>query len=1094
MGMIVRIAGTVMLLAAACGAQGAEFASALDAAELIAVVDADPIYNHRPLTVELWCRLRDKAHYNILIANETKASQTHWEVFTEPGSGRLAAYVPGNTPDHVRATEDIVDGLWHHVALTLDGDSMTLHIDGRKVAEESAQRPADLQTVAGPLHVGSLVEQILSCDGEVAAVRISSVVRDVRVPSPDLATDEHTLALWRFDRPRVGEQCPDAGAGGRAATYAAAPKTMDRIDIYALTTAEAGELHKSRQVPGGRSLAIPPPEVDLAETRRELLAALKELPLECLARAADTRDGVLVDWEEQYYRLGLRVRGEERLPAGSAEQVYDKQALVTPQDGDPAGVVLRRVGYLLRGIGELSEAPDIGPMADALQRLEEVTAEIPMEDTAARKRLFLLASALQRKIAFANPLLDFDKILFVARGNYLGSRVTGPTTTTDAYGQHFATQYYAFNSVPGGGLFAVEDFKGEPRVVDLLKDSIVERGRLAGRKLDPGAFISPDLSFDGKQIVFGYTENREHKWVWSPETTWNLFSANVDGSGLAQLTDSQCNDFDPCWLPNGRVAFISERRGGYIRCFALLHVPNYVLHSMKADGSDVFPLSYYETSEWHPSVNNDGMLVYTRWDYTDRENCLGSNFWICNPDGRDPRAPHGNYPYPWHTFADNTHGDSRSGRPYVEMSIRAVPGSHKYVMTAAPHHGEAFGALVMLDLRVPDDGHMSQLRRITPYAPFPETEFAARSQYPYGTPWPLSEDFYLCNWWENLYLLDRWGNRVLLCENELVFGQTNYDMRLIDPIPLKPRPTPPVVRTETNQGEDRDTSAPVATVSVVNVYDSELPFPEGAKIRWLRVLQNILKLNPWMGVPMVGYQNENTPRIPLGIVPVEEDGSIYFEAPVERGLIFQALDENYMAVQSMRSAAYVHPGEQLTCLGCHEHPQKATTTRGETPLALRRAPSTLEPEVGSVEPVTYYRLVKPVFERSCIPCHQEQGKGPVDMSYQALEPYAFYFAGGMSRTTMKPVHGGSRTIPGRFGARSSRLGQALLDENHRGKVSQEDYRRVVLWLDANSPRLGAYHDVELQEAGEVVWPTLDVDPTNPQGLERLQSASQTAQS
>jgi hypothetical protein len=251
----------------------------------------------------------------------------------------------------------------------------------------------------------------------------------------------------------------------------------------------------------------------------------------------------------------------------------------------------------------------------------------------------------------------------------------------------------------------------------------------------------------------------------------------------------------------------------------------------------------------------------------------------------------------------------------------------------------------------------------------------------------------------------------------------------------------------------------------------------------LRVTQNILKLNPWMGVPMIGYQNENTPRIPLGIVPVEEDGSAYFEAPVERELIFQALDEHYMAVQSMRSVAYVHPGEQLTCQGCHEHPQR-TVESSRRPLAQRRAPSRLQPEIGPIEPVSYYRTVKPVFERSCLPCHREQAKGPEDMSYEALEPYVFYFAGGMSRTTTKPLHGGSRTIPGRFGARACRMGQALLDDNHRGKVSEEDYRRVVLWLDSNSQRLGAFQDVEQQIAGELVWPTLDVDPANPQGLER----------
>ncbi|MGQ9733213.1 MAG: HzsA-related protein, partial [Candidatus Zipacnadales bacterium] len=275
-----------------------------------------------------------------------------------------------------------------------------------------------------------------------------------------------------------------------------------------------------------------------------------------------------------------------------------------------------------------------------------------------------------------------------------------------------------------------------------------------------------------------------------------------------------------------------------------------------------------------------------------------------------------------------------------------------------------------------------------------------------------------------------------------------------------------------------------ATLAVMNVYDADLPFPEGTRIKWLRVTQNILKTNPWMGIPMIGYQNENTPRIPLGIVPVEEDGSAYFEAPIERPLIFQALDENYMAVQSMRSVAYVHPGEQLTCQGCHEPTDRSVQVR-RIPLALRRPPSRLQPEVGPIEPITYYRLVKPVFERSCIPCHREQGQGPLDMSYEALEPYVFYFAGGMSRTTTKPIHGGSRTIPGRFGARNCRMGQALMNANHRGKISQEDYHRVVLWLDSNSLRLGAYEGEQRQMQGELIWPSLDVDPRNPQGLERL---------
>ena len=71
-------------------------------------------------------------------------------------------------------------------------------------------------------------------------------------------------------------------------------------------------------------------------------------------------------------------------------------------------------------------------------------------------------------------------------------------------------------------------------------------------------------------------------------------------------------------------------------------------------------------------------------------------------------------------------------------------------------------------------------------------------------------------------------------------------------------------------------------------------------------------------VSQIGFATDSPGRMPLGVVPVEADGSVYCEAPVGKALYFQLLDEQGMAVHSMRSATYVHPGEQLVCQGCHE--------------------------------------------------------------------------------------------------------------------------------------------------------------------------------
>jgi hypothetical protein len=180
---------------------------------------------------------------------------------------------------------------------------------------------------------------------------------------------------------------------------------------------------------------------------------------------------------------------------------------------------------------------------------------------------------------------------------------------------------------------------------------------------------------------------------------------------------------------------------------------------MEPDGSDVIALSFHETHEWNPSVNHDGMLVYTRWDYVDRDTDIAHHQWICYPDGRDPRAYHGNYPR-----------ERRRDRPWMEMQIRAIPGSHRYVAVAAAHHGQEFGSLVLIDTRIEDDGAMSQLTRLTPEVPFPESERRAPdipSAMVYGTPWPLSEDDYLVVYDPDaknrgIYWMDRDGNRELI--------------------------------------------------------------------------------------------------------------------------------------------------------------------------------------------------------------------------------------------------------------------------------------------------------------------------------------------
>ncbi len=762
-----------------------------------------------------------------------------------------------------------------------------------------------------------------------------------------------------------------------------------------------------------------------------------------------------------------------------APETFNRESLVLESDRDPLDIILRRTAALLKDIKKLGGAPGLSEREKRLEALRGRAEATEVSSEEARSALFGEVHALRREIAFSNPLLNFDRLLFIKRHRSTFN--------------HMCDQYYGTFTLPGGGLYVLDNPFGDNAVCrDILADSVVESGRLKGQKLDKGGFLSPDLSFDGKEVMFAYVEcegDRQHidhldhanNGHWSQGRCFHLFSVNADGTALRQLTDGTWNDFDPCYLPNGRVAFITERRGGYLRCGR--ECPSYTVYDMKPDGSDIRVLSPHENNEWHPSVDNNGMIIYTRWDYVDRHGCTAHHPWIMTPDGCDSRAMHGNF-------------SIKSKRADMEMDLRAIPGSHKIVGTAAPHHGQAYGSLIIFDPNMPDDDMMAPVRRITPDIKFPETQGGTQV---YGTPWPLSENYYLCVYDAGMrvrkgqqgsspqrgnygiYLVDAFGNKVLVYRDP--------EIACLSPIPLRPRKRPPVVTEKSQRLVDNPPKE--GTMAVMNVYDGLKPWPEGTQIKALRIYQ-IYSMSVPSGRPPheTGRRLKSAPdsvnlaRSVIGTVPVEDDGSAYFTVPAVRELFFQALDENGCAVQSMRSATWVQPGEKLTCIGCHE-PKNQAPAQAKTMSvkALQRPPSVPVPGVDGTRPFSYPRLVQPVLDKHCVTCHAknlDKGAPPLDRevvtaklprptkvyrSYDSLiHKYAFWDYGDPYRTT-----------PGQFGALASKL-YPMLKKGHKDvKLSDEEMQRIVVWLDSVSNFYGVYEKEggELQLAGEIAHPTLE---------------------
>jgi hypothetical protein len=497
---------------------------------------------------------------------------------------------------------------------------------------------------------------------------------------------------------------------------------------------------------------------------------------------------------------------------------------------------------------------------------------------------------------------------------------------------------------------------------------------------------------------------------------------------------------------------------------------------MDACGGNIRTLSFHETNEWHPAVLADGRIAYSRWDYVDRSAAHYHGLWVSNPDGTNPSILFGNYTQRVNAF----------------FQPRAIPGSRRIAFIAGAHHADVGGSLVLLDpdrVRLdPATGEdcLESLEVLTPEVCFPEVP-CERPCWPssyFHSPWPLSEDYYLVAFshralpgmgpnvnddnYTGLYYFDRFGNL------ELLYADAEFSCMY--PIPLEPRPRPPVVASnlDAQLGDEGE-------FVLADVRASLFPLPASRPIEQLRIFQILPKTgNHVANQPRIGYANAESARMLLGTVPVEADGSAYFRAPARKPLYFQAVDETGHAVQSMRSVTYLQPGERQSCVGCHEPPGTASAPRSHL-LALRRPPSRIEPGPSGTQPMSYPLLVQPVLDRHCIGCHDGgQGQlnaapvltnepaGTFSRSYESLRPYLRWYEWGDQ--SIREIG----TRPGEIGADMSRLLKILRDETHAEHVqlSDEEYLRLCIWLDANAPFYGTYEREAniAQRAGQAVPP------------------------
>ncbi|MEI8234379.1 MAG: hypothetical protein WCH57_06795 [Verrucomicrobiota bacterium] len=732
---------------------------------------------------------------------------------------------------------------------------------------------------------------------------------------------------------------------------------------------------------------------------------------------------------------------------GGASQWFDKS-----KTAEITGSMIRHVVEELGSEGKAFQSELNGLVAKAL----------PPEDA---QWLDLYEKACQRRRELRLKPLSVkpQSIVFTKHYNLGGSHYAYTEGQSDAqHERHF---------IPGSSLCLLEMDGAGPRVRTLLKD-------------DQGVIRDPAVSYDGKRILFAWKKSDR-------QDDYHLYEMEVESGKTRQLTFGLgFADYEGTYLPNGDILFNSTRCVQTVDCW-WTEVSN--LYTCNKDGKFLRRITFDQVHDNFPTVLDDGRVIYTRWEYNDRGQMYPQPLFQMNPDGTGQTEFYGN----------------NSWFPTSILHARGIPGTQKVLGILSGHHCKQVGKLAEIDPargRQEADGvqliapvRKTVAERIDCYGQKGEL-----FQYPY----PLSEDTFLVTYHPlgydaktlrfKVYFMTRDGRREMLAADPLISCN--------QAVLLASRQPPP------DRASMVDYRQNLGTYSMQNIYAGKaLSGVEKGTVTRLRVVALDYRAagvgsnsNGGPGgagtvsTPPSINNGSWDPKIVLGEATVYEDGSAFFRAPARMPLYFQALDKNGHVVQTMRSWSTLQPGENASCVGCHENKNvPALATRKTTQATLAGAES-LKPFYGPARPFSFSREIQPILDQKCVSCHNErppvaqvptyerdrstapaaepaETPGPVasadkfsllgdsTLYYQSKrhwsDAYLYLTNHGKSNASVNWI--GAQSIPPMLppyfagSAKSSLLG--MLEKGHHDvKLSREEFDKIACWIDLLVPYCGEY--------------------------------------
>ncbi len=569
---------------------------------------------------------------------------------------------------------------------------------------------------------------------------------------------------------------------------------------------------------------------------------------------------------------------------------------------------------------------------------------------------------------------------------------------------------------------------------------------------DPqGNIRDPQISYDAAKILFSYLPaGKKH---------FSLFEINLDGTNLRQITGLDedkplaipaevhsdtdpgwrmsaeklnqrrdfappgWDDYEPAYLPDDSIVFCSTRAKRFVNCW-LTQVGT--LHRCDANGNNIQELSCNIEQDNTPWVLPNGQIIYMRWEYVDRSQVNYHHLWTMNPDGTRQMVFYGNQ------------------RPGTTMlGPKPIPGTNKIVCTFSPGHGmkEHYGTITVVDPRLGPDSPAG-------------AKFISRNNS-YSDPWSFDENHFMAASHNKIVLLDGKGNSWTLYQ--LPDSLSKQGFWINEPRPVMPRQRERIIADQTNPSEN------YGTLALANIYKGrKMQNVKPGTVKELLIYETLPKpIHYTGGTEMMSIFGTFTLERLVGTVPVSPEGSAYFKLPANRPFLFLAMDEKGHCIKRMHSFTSVMPGENTTCIGCHEQ-------RTETPNAddrdrlfrlMRSQPDEVKPVDGVPGVLCFTRDIQPILDKYCLECHNPNREdGGVNLSGHWTPLYTISYAHLSWRNLFADNRNRAMSNfgPYEIGTGASRLVK-LIEEKHQGvNMPESDQKIIRMWIDAGANFAGTY--------------------------------------